>query len=190
MLFRISSTCVISHKRMSKTLRLWPRSSTRAPGRQRGRRERGEGREVFLSYLSPAPPPVSFMCVRVFACVRVCVCACLRVCVCVCVCACTCVCSSRVRTHTHVHTHHPTAVRPRRWQIPCLESSSTALALSRPSFHHHHHHHHLLLLHLHLHLHHHPHRVMQRLSPDRAQEPPLWTMFPNKVSLSLSGTPP
>jgi len=26
---------------------------------------------------------------------------------------------------------------------------------------------------------------MQRLSPDRAQDPPLWTMFSNKVSLSL-----
>ena len=27
---------------------------------------------------------------------------------------------------------------------------------------------------------------MQRLSPDRAQDPPLWTLFPNKVSRSGS----
>ena len=27
---------------------------------------------------------------------------------------------------------------------------------------------------------------MQRLSPDRAQDPPSWTLFPIKVSLSLS----
>jgi hypothetical protein len=27
---------------------------------------------------------------------------------------------------------------------------------------------------------------MQRLSPDRAQEPPFWTLIPSKVSLSLS----
>ena len=30
---------------------------------------------------------------------------------------------------------------------------------------------------------------MQRLSLDRAQDPPLWTLFPNKVSLSLSLSP-
>ena len=27
---------------------------------------------------------------------------------------------------------------------------------------------------------------MQRLAPDRAQDPPLWTLFPNKISPPLS----
>ena len=28
-------------------------------------------------------------------------------------------------------------------------------------------------------------KVMQRLSPERAQDPLLWTLFPNKVTLSV-----
>ena len=32
----------------------------------------------------------------------------------------------------------------------------------------------------------HPHWVMQRLSLDRVQDHPLWTLFPIKVSLRLS----